>query len=56
MSVVVLMLLCATVVAAIGLLVAMFIKDRPFYGAMSVCLIAGPCSVLAFVYVAVASG
>ncbi len=54
MSVVVLVLLCAAVIAAVGLLVGMYVKDRPFYGAMAVCLLTGPCAVLAFAYVATA--
>ena len=54
MSVVVLLLLLAAVVTAIGLLVAMYVKDKPLYGAMAVGLVTGPCAVLAFVHVAVA--
>ena len=54
MSVVVLVLLFAMVAAAITLLVAMYVKDRPIYGAMAVGLVTGPCAVLAFVHVAVA--
>jgi hypothetical protein len=52
MSVVVLVLLFAAVLVALGLLVGMYTKDRPFYGAMAVCLLTGPCAVLAFAYVA----
>jgi len=54
MSVVVLLLLSATIATAIGLLVAMFVEDKPFYGAMGVCVLAGPCTVLAFLHLTVA--
>jgi hypothetical protein len=54
MAVVVLVLLLIAVAAAIGLLVAMYAKDKPLYGAMAVGLVTGPCAVLAFVHVAVA--
>ncbi len=53
-SVVVLVLFFAAVVFAVGLLVAMATRDKPFYGAMGVCLIAGPGSLLAFLHVALA--
>jgi hypothetical protein len=52
MSVVLLTLLAATVVAALVLLVAMLVKDKPFYGAMGVCVLAGPGTVLAFMHLA----
>ena len=54
MSVVVLVLLFAMVVSAIGLLVAMYVKDKPLYGAMAVGMVTGPCAVLAFLHLAVA--
>lgn len=54
MSVVVLALLIITVVAAIALLVAMYTKDKPLYGAMSVGVLAGPATILAFVHLVVA--
>jgi hypothetical protein len=54
MSVVVLILLFAMAAAAVALLVAMYVKDKPLYGAMAVGLVTGPCAVLAFVHVAVA--
>ncbi len=54
MSVVVLVLFFAAVVAAIGLLVAMYAKDRPFYGAVALGLLAGPGAVLAFLHLVVA--
>ncbi len=54
MSVVVLVLLLAVVVAVIGALVAMLVKDKPFYGAMGLCVLFGPGVLLAFLYVALA--
>jgi hypothetical protein len=54
MSVVVMLLLAVVVMAAIGLLVAMFVKDKPFYGALSIFVLSGPATVLAFVYLTVA--
>lgn len=54
MSVVVMLLLAAVVMAAIGLLVAMCVKDKPFYGALSIFVLSGPATVLAFVYLTVA--
>lgn len=54
MSVVVLVLLFAVVAAAIALLVAMYVKDKPIYGAMAVGLVTGPCAVLAFLHLAIA--
>jgi predicted RND superfamily exporter protein len=56
MSVVVLALLCAVVVTVAGFLVAMFVRDRPSYGAMGLLLLLGPGTVLPFVYVALAHG
>jgi hypothetical protein len=54
MSVAVLILLAATVVAAIGLLVTMFARKEPYYGAMGLFVLIGPSTVLTFVYVALA--
>ncbi len=54
MSVVVLVLCFAAAVAAFGLLVAMYAKDKPFYGAVAVGLVTGPGAVLAFLHLAVA--
>jgi hypothetical protein len=51
MSVVVLALLFAVVVATVGLMVAMFVKDEPWYGAMGLCLLIGVGTVLTFLYV-----
>ncbi|MFI7677266.1 hypothetical protein [Actinophytocola sp. NPDC049390] len=56
MSVVVLVLFFAAVAAAIGLLVTMFARDRPFYGVVALGLLAGPGAVLAFLHLAVAQG
>ncbi|WP_185845637.1 hypothetical protein [Kibdelosporangium aridum] len=54
MFVVVLTLLIVSIATAIALLVGMFVKDKPFYGAMGVTVIAGPCSILVLLYQAVA--
>lgn len=55
MSVVVLVLFVAAVAAAVGLLVAMFVKDKPLYGGIGVGVLTGPGTVLAFLYMAAAS-
>lgn len=55
MSVVAMVLLIAVVVAAVYLLVAMFHKERPFYGAMAVFTLTGPGGVMSFVYLALAA-
>ncbi|GAA1354116.1 hypothetical protein GCM10009660_54610 [Catellatospora bangladeshensis] len=49
-----LVLLAATVLAAAGLMVAMFVKDEPFYGAVGLGVLSGPGSVMALVHLAVA--
>lgn len=54
MSFVVLALTLAVVAAAVGLLVAMYAKDKPFYGAVAMGVLLGPGTILAFTYVAVA--
>jgi hypothetical protein len=54
MSVVVLVLLTLVVLAAGGLLVAMFLKDKPFYGTLGLGVLLGPGTALAFVYTVVA--
>lgn len=51
-SVAVLVLLVAAVVAVVVLLARMFAKDEPFYGAIGMCVLLGPVAVLTFVYVA----
>jgi hypothetical protein len=50
MSVFVLVLLFAVVVGVAGGMVAMFVKDKPLYGAIGVGVLAGPGTVLAFLY------
>lgn len=52
MSFAVLVLAIAVVVAAVGLLVAMYAKDKPFYGAVALGMLLGPGTILAFTYVA----
>ena len=54
MSVVVLVLLLATVVVAIGAMGAMVKKNEPFYGAIGLLIISCPSSLLAVLYLAVA--
>lgn len=54
MSVVVLALLFAVIVAVVGAMVAMVVKDKPFYGAMGICVLLGPGVLLAFLYVGLA--
>lgn len=52
MSVVVLALLITVIAAVVGAMVAMFVKDEPFYGAMGICALAGPGTLLTALYVA----
>lgn len=52
MSVVVLVLTFAVVAVAAGLFVAMFVKDKPFYGVLALGLLLGPGTALTFTYVA----
>ena len=54
MSVVVLVLLIAAVAAGAGLQVAMFVMNRPYYGALGIGVLLGPATVLAFTHLAVA--
>jgi hypothetical protein len=49
---VVLVLLTATVVAAVGLLVKMYRDDEPLMGGFALCLLVGPGAVLAFAHLA----
>ena len=56
MSFVVLALLLMSVVIAAGLLVAMLVTDRPFYGGMGLCVLLGPGTVLTFMYTALSWG
>jgi len=52
MSLAVLVLTLAVLAAAVGLLVAMFVRDKPFYGVVALGVLLGPGTVLAFTYVA----
>ncbi|MBW4717267.1 hypothetical protein [Saccharothrix obliqua] len=54
MSYVVMILLIAVLVTAIGLQVKMFAKDKPLLGVYSLGLIIGPGALLAVAYAAVA--
>lgn len=53
MSIVVLALFLAVVLASIGLLVGMYAKDKPLYGVVALGTLAGPGTILAFVYLVV---
>ncbi len=55
-TVAVIVFLIAVVLAVAALMTAMYVKDKPFYGAMGVCLLSGPGSILTFVYVVMAGG
>ncbi|WP_329791374.1 hypothetical protein V1227_05525 [Lentzea sp. DG1S-22] len=54
MSVVVLVLLLAVVMTALGVTAAMVVKKEPFYGVVGLFIICGPSSLLAVLYLAVA--
>jgi hypothetical protein len=54
MSFAVLVLTLAVVAAAVGLLAAMYVKDKPFYGVVALGILLGPGTILAFTYVAIA--
>lgn len=56
MSVVVMVLLIGTILATIALLAAMFVQDKPLYGAIAILVLGGPSSVLAFLYYSLAQG
>ncbi len=51
MSVVLLVLLAATAASAVGLFAAMFVHDKPLWGAMALGLLLGPGTALTFLYV-----
>jgi hypothetical protein len=55
MSVVVLTLIAATTLVALGLLAAMYVKDKPWYGAIALGLLLAPVTILAFTYLVVAA-
>ena len=52
MSFAVLALTLAVTLAAVWLLVAMYAKDKPFYGAVALGILLGPGTILAFTYLA----
>jgi hypothetical protein len=52
MSFAVLVLAIAVVATAAGLLVAMYTKDKPFYGVVALGILLGPGTILAFTYLA----
>jgi hypothetical protein len=54
MSIVVLVLTLAVIAAAVGLLVAMYGRNKPFYGVVALGLLLGPATILAFTYLTVA--
>jgi hypothetical protein len=54
-SVAVLAFLIAVITGGVALLAAMYVKNKPFYGAMGLCLLSGPGSILTFVYVVVSA-
>jgi hypothetical protein len=54
MSLVVLVLALAVFAAAVGLLIAMYAKDKPMYGVAALGMLLGPGTILAFTYVALA--
>ncbi|SFB64706.1 hypothetical protein SAMN05216266_14617 [Amycolatopsis marina] len=56
MSVVVLALLIISLVTAAVLMVAMLVKDKPFYGGIGLCVLLGPGAVLTFWYTALSWG
>ncbi|GAA5121910.1 hypothetical protein [Haloechinothrix salitolerans] len=56
MSVVALVLLLATFGVVVALQVAMFVKDKPLYGAFSIFVIGVPGTGLAFLYQALSHG
>lgn len=56
MSVVLFVLLTATVLAAVALLVSMYVKNKPLSGAIAIGLLLGPGTVLAFLLTAFGQG
>jgi hypothetical protein len=54
MSVVVLVLLAASVAAGAGLQVAMLVRNRPFYGMVGIGVLLGPSTILTFTHLAIA--
>ena len=54
MSIVFLVLMFALVAAAVGLLVTMYTRDKPFHGVVALGVLVGPTAILAFTYLTVA--
>jgi hypothetical protein len=54
MSLAVLVLTLAVIAASVGLLVAMYVRDKPMYGVVALAMLLGPGTILAFTYVAIA--
>ncbi|MFL6118544.1 hypothetical protein [Actinophytocola sp.] len=54
MSLAVLVLTLAVFAASVGLLVAMYVRDKPMYGLVALGILLGPGTILAFTYVAIA--
>ncbi|MFC6093528.1 hypothetical protein Q5530_07505 [Saccharothrix sp. BKS2] len=54
MSVVLFVLLVAVILAAAGLMVVMFLRDKPLYGVVGLGLLAGPGSLLAVLHLSLA--
>jgi hypothetical protein len=54
MSVVVLVLLVASIAAGVGLQVVMFVRNHPFYGMVGIGVLLGPSTILAFTHIAIA--
>ncbi|NGY64537.1 hypothetical protein G7043_37060 [Lentzea sp. NEAU-D13] len=54
MSIVVMVLLAASVITGVGAIGAMVLKKEPFYGVVGLVTICVPSSLLAFAYIAVA--
>lgn len=54
MSIVVLVLLLASIITGVGALGAMVVRKEPFYGVVGLLTICVPSSLLAFTYIAVA--
>lgn len=56
MSGVLMVVLIGTILASIALLAAMFIRDKPLYGAIAILILGGPSSALTLVYVGLTQG
>lgn len=49
-------LLIGTILASIALLAAMYIRDKPLYGAIAIIILDGPSSVLTLAYYSLTQG